>query len=227
MNRKVLGIFLLAILVAISISNAQVIDDNKYATVKAWIRIMGENGWGEWQELEDPPLEGFSLKIRQPIQIKIEVTPKQDSLIHIIASESGTVFNFDILSVTPFGDFKYGIYGVDRKNEDVRWENVSMGKPVGAIWTISPNSNWTGGTAGFNINYQVNKAPPNTGMVLKNNFFVIIYPYIENEQWTGPTYDNGNGGGGGGGRDGGIPGFEGIFVLAALSFIVMQKRKKK
>jgi len=231
MNKKLFVIFLLSILMATSMANAQIIDDNKYATARGWVRIMEENGWGEWQELKDPPLEHFSLKIGQPIQIKIEVTPKQDSLIHILEDEPTKVFNFDILSLAPFGDFKYNIYGVERKNEDVRWENVSEGKTVGAVWTISPNSNWAGGTAAFMVTYQVNKPPPHNDAVLTGNFFTIIYPYIENEQWQGKSFnaEKSNNNTNDGGNN--ITGFEIIgiivFIVAiGIAYIYFKRRRK-
>lgn len=224
---KLFGMFLLGFLLMANVANTQVVDDNEYVTVRAWIRIMQENGWGEWQEVKKPPIEDFSLKIGQPVQIKIEIMPKQDSWVETHISETGIGFNFDIKYISPYGNQNFIIRKIKRDNQSVYWINIKQSEIIGVIWTIAPNSNWVGGTAGITLHYIIKKAPPHADETLTGNFFTVIYPYIENEEWTGPTVDEDVEDNNSGGKILGFVGTDIVYAiaLAGMLFAIWRRRR--
>jgi len=191
--------------------------DNGDVDVQAWFTWMQDNGkWHDWVECTNwsnvkDVLGGdaLTLKIGQPVKCKFNIVPHIYCAVDFFIMETG-VTN------------AYNVSEGNKQEQTVSYSPVYPGTEIYYNWTLTPNGNWTG-TGPINLYWQVTDSNANE----VSGYIVFANPMIINEQWTGPTYDNGNGGGGGGGGDGGIPGFEGIFVLAALLFIAMQKRKKK
>lgn len=96
----------------------------------------------------------------------------------------------------------YEISGFKREKHVVDW-NTSKNERVAATWTLTPNWNWTRGTAGVELHYTIVKPPPNADETITSNWFTVIYPYIENAEWQGPSAGEGGEKGGEGGADSG------------------------
>jgi len=133
-------------------------EENEYGIVKAWFN--GENATVE-------TINGFQLKIGEPVDVKVELISKINGDISLKLKEPGTTQAFNVVN------------GPSKQDEWIDLE-IENGVAKTYIWTITPNGAWKNGNAPINIFVQFNK-----GMNNKKIQFTIANPYILDEQYTG------------------------------------------
>lgn len=113
-------------------------------------------------------VEGFSMKIGEPAEVKVEVISKIDGDVTLTLYEPGVTRAFKIIN-GPSDTDKW----IDTLNINSGWSKIYT-------WTVAPNGAWKNGNAPLNVIVQFNK-----GMKNKQIDFTIANPYILDEQYTG------------------------------------------
>ena len=115
-------------------------------------------------------VEGFSMKIGEPAEVKINVISKIDGDVTLTLYEPGVTRAFKIIN---------GPGDIDKWIDTL---NINAGWSKTYIWTVAPNGAWKNGNAPLNVIVQFNK-----GMKNKQIDFTIANPYILDEQYSGST----------------------------------------
>ena len=115
-------------------------------------------------------VEGFSMKIGEPAEVKINIISKIDGDVTLTLYEPGVTRAFKIINGP--GDIDKWI---DTFNINAGWSKTYT-------WTVAPNGAWKNGNAPLNVIVQFNK-----GMKNKQIDFTIVNPYILDEQYSGST----------------------------------------
>ncbi len=190
----------------VSYSNA---GECEYGTVQAWARTLNDDGsWGEWQNAT----VHANLKVHEPFQVKVKVTTKVDiPWLDIWLERAGTTKAYEVTEGPTNNIRGGGVHG-----NTVSLDNVSAGWSGNYEWILRPTGNWTEGMVVLNVGSSFSTMEDD-----KFVDFTIIAAYIENEEWQGespfdntPSDDSNNN----------TPGFEVIFVLIAISMILLLKR---
>ena len=155
MNVKLIFLFSTALLLNTNIAFAA---ENEYGIVNAWFN--GKNA----------TVEGFSMKISEPAEIKIEVISKINCDVLLTLREPGTTKAFDVVSGPSKLDGR-----IDNLKVDSGWSKTYT-------WVVTPNGAWKNGNAPINIVVEFYK-----GMNDKIIQFTIANPYILDEQYPDST----------------------------------------
>ena len=209
--------------------------ENRYFT------YMNEDGsWHEWIgcTLENETiLNTVNLKVGQPVKCKLKFFPYDQGSLVFYLYHPGTIIKYDVIEGSQFDEYiRFQI----RNNTDISPNEghilSKVNDTIEYVWILVPNENWTNGHAAINLCYSAGFF--NGDIVDENLGFA--YPYILNEEWTGPSYDeikdsdldtsNNNNEGNQEDIDNnnnGSPGFEFIAVFMVLFSLTIYSRYKK
>lgn len=154
MKFKLIFVFLALFLNSLAVSAAE----NEYGIVNAWFNE------------KNATVEGFSMKVGEPAEIKVEVISKINGNVYVEINEPGTTKSYNVVN----GPSKFDEY---INNYDV---NSTWSKTY--IWTIAPNGAWKNGNAPINLMVSFSKNGRQ-----KPIQFTIANPYILDEQYPGST----------------------------------------
>ncbi len=115
-------------------------------------------------------VEGFSMKIGEPAEVKVAVLSKIDGDVTLTLYEPGVTRAFKIIN---------GPSEIDKWIDTL---NINSGWSKTYTWTVAPNGAWKNGNAPLNVIVQFNK-----GMKNKQIDFTIANPYIIDEQYLGSS----------------------------------------
>ena len=138
------------------------------------ICTAGENEYGivkAWCDNQPATVEGVKLRINEPIEIKVEVTSKIDGFIDILLYEPGVTNAFSVVS------------GPSEISGWMTEDNVNPGWSKNYTWIISPNGDWTNGTAPVNI-LVCFYSDIDDHLKIQ---FTIAHAYILDEQYSGSS----------------------------------------
>lgn len=176
-----------------------------YGMVNAWVKLEGDTEWRE------APVEGATLKVHEPFEIKLKVTTKTDCHVDIEIYDPGVTKVYEVTK------------GPSKNGEAITHYGCPAGWTKMYEWTIRPTGEFTEGNA-----------PLNTGVWFAKNSVdmcsaegTLLHAYISPSEWQGS--DGGDGGNGGNGGGGGIPGFDGVALLSSLAIMIVLlhfKRKR-
>ncbi len=133
----------------------------------------GENEYGianAWFNEKNATVEGFSMKIGEPAEIKVEVISKINGNVYVELNEPGNTKSYNVVK----GPSKFDEY---INNYDV---NSSWSKTF--TWTVAPNGAWKNGNAPINLMVSFSKNGKQ-----KPIQFTIANPFILDEQYSGST----------------------------------------
>jgi len=179
------------------------------------ISTAGENEYGivkAWCDNQPATVEGLKLKINEPVEIKVEVTSKIDGFIDILFYEPGVTNAFSVVS------------GPSEIGEWMTEDNIKSGCLNNYTWVISPNGDWTNGTAPVNI---LVCFYTDIDDYLKIQF-TIAHAYILDEQYssfssshatTDPSSTNQS-------QSNRSPSFGIIAALLSVALVVMWRKRK-
>ena len=225
--------YILVMSILFPISSEATTYSGEWADVWFYFSWMEEDGsWHEWVEITDENesilYSNLYLKVGQPVKCKIKAITHIECVMSFTIYEPGVTKAFDVVEGNNHDETIR--YGVDEGGIPF-WLDTETKKEY--TWILQTNDNWTGGRAPLNGFCQVNDQYTTTDNLKIDLSFAN--PYIENEQWTGPSYtpDNNNGDGDSNGNgnnnnnDSSTPGFELAFVFIAFLAVVFSLRKKK
>ncbi len=153
MNLKIIFFISIALLLN---TNIAVAAENDYGIVNAWFNE------------KNATVEGFSMKIGEPAEIKVEIISKIDGDVLLTLREPGRTKAFDVVSGPSKLDGR-----IDNLKIDSGWSKTFT-------WVVIPNGAWKNGNAPINIVVEFYK-----GMNDKIIQFSIANPYILDEQYSG------------------------------------------
>jgi len=177
-----------------------------YGTFDAWYSKDGI----EWQ---NTTVDHAELKRGEPFYIKATITTKIDlpySSIEIweVGEDNPKESSFEMME------------GMKCFFDSVPLYNMPKGNASTYVWKmrVKSDTDWAGGTTPLSIRAQFNKNDDEDDDIS----FTAVNVYILDELWEGYTGDD-NGNDGSGTSD--TPGFELVIVLAAVSLLVLKRRK--
>ena len=132
--------------------------ENEYGIVNAWFNE------------KNATVEGFSMKIGEPAEIKIEVISKINGDVLLTLREPGATKAFNVVS---------GPSKLDGRIDNLK---IESGWSKTYTWIVTPNGAWKNGNAPINIVVEFYK-----GMNDKIIQFSIANPFILDEQYSGAT----------------------------------------
>jgi sarcinarray family protein len=148
-----LGLFIIVLLLSIQTSFAA---ENEYGIVNAWFNE------------KNATVEGFSMKIGEPAEIKVEVTSKINGNVYVELNEPGITKSYNVVN------------GPSKFDESIDNLKIESGWSKTFTWTVAPNGAWKNGNAPINIFVEFSKIKTD-----KKIQFTIANPYILDEQYSG------------------------------------------
>jgi len=196
--------------------------ENEYGSYEAWVKFEG----GDWQ---DVPVEDISLDIYEPFSVKAILTTKIECYVSLSLIGTGVTKKYEVVEGP--SEFEETLsYSGEKKPAD--WSETYE-------WKVRPNEEWAGGTSSCRMFVQFTKEIDVEGSEIvdydvKSDYVNLVHSYISNTIWEGYTEDtdsndgsdNGNSNNSEGGSNG-IPGFELVVALLALSVVLYFRRKTK
>ena len=150
-----LVLFIIILLLSMQTSFAA---ENEYGIVNAWFNE------------KNATVEGFSMKIGEPAEIKVEVTSKIDGNVYIELNEPGITKSYNVVN------------GPSKFDESIDNLKIESGWSKTFTWIVAPNGAWKNGNAPINIFVEFSKIKTD-----KKIQFTIANPYILDEQYSGST----------------------------------------
>lgn len=150
-----LVLFIIILFLSIQTSFAA---ENEYGIVNAWFN--GKNA----------TVEGFSMKIGEPAEIKVEVISKIDGNVYIELNEPGITKSYNVVN------------GLSKFDESIDNLKIESGWSKTFTWIVAPNGAWKNGNAPINIFVEFSKIKTD-----KKIQFTIANPYILDEQYSSST----------------------------------------
>jgi sarcinarray family protein len=150
-----LVLFIIILLLSMQTSFAA---ENEYGIVNAWFNE------------KNATVEGFSMKIGEPAEIKVEVTSKIDGNVYIELNEPGITKSYNVVN------------GPSKFDESIDNLKIESGWSKTFTWIVAPNGAWKNGNAPINIFVEFSKIKTD-----KKIQFTIANPYILDEQYPGST----------------------------------------
>ena len=132
--------------------------ENEYGIVNAWFNE------------KNATVEGFSMKIGEPAEIKVEVTSKIDGNVYIELNEPGITKSYNVVN------------GPSKFDESIDNLKIESGWSKTFTWTVAPNGAWKNGNAPINIFVEFSKIKTDEKIQ-----FTIANPYILDERYSGST----------------------------------------
>ncbi len=132
--------------------------ENEYGIVNAWFNE------------KNATVEGFSMKIGEPAEIKVEVTSKIDGNVYIELNEPGITKSYNVVN------------GPSKFDESIDNLKIESGWSKTFTWIVAPNGAWKNGNAPINIFVEFSKIKTD-----KKIQFTIANPYILDVQYSGST----------------------------------------
>lgn len=157
MNMKIAVLILTVLILNVHMASAK---ENEYGIVKAWFN--GQNA----------TVEGITLKVGEPAEIKVVVTSKVDGHVYLKLNRIGKTEAYEVIS----GPSKY--------NQWKDYENITKGWSNNITWIVAPTENWTGGNSAINILVQFYSKDEKNSKKIE---FSVANPYILNERYEGST----------------------------------------
>ncbi len=197
---------------------------DEYVDVQLFFTWMDEDGsWHQWVDVTSEYYTEKNLNVNQTIKCKIHIVPHIKSAVSFRINEPGTN-TFQVLEG-------------NQHDKSVVNTSVEPNTSIEYTWVLKTTNRWIGGRTPINIYWQVTLFEVNddgyaevTDTVSRTQTFAN--PYIENEEWTGPSYISGDDD-----DDTGIintnennntstPGFESIFLFLAVICIFFIRKYK-
>jgi len=177
-----------------------------YGTVNGWVKLEGDTEWRE------APVEGVTLKVHEPFEVKLEIITKFESLLDLKLYDPGITKAYEVIK------------GPSKNDEWIyAGEWLSPGEKKTYEWSVRPTGDFKEGTAPWNVFVQFTKTMSDYDTIDKT----ILHAYISPSEWQGSDGGAGDNGGTGDDGGGGIPGFESALLLISfLLFIGIIKRKR-
>ncbi|MDD5617128.1 MAG: sarcinarray family MAST domain-containing protein [Candidatus Methanoperedens sp.] len=150
-----LVLFVIVLLLSIQNSFAA---ENEYGIVNAWFNE------------KNATVEGFSMKIGESAEIKVEVTSKIDGNVYVELNEPGITKSYNVVN------------GPSKFDESIDNLKIESGWSKTFTWIVAPNGAWKNGNAPINIFVEFSKIKTD-----KKIQFTIANPYILDEQYPGST----------------------------------------
>jgi sarcinarray family protein len=173
-----------------------------------------ENDFGivnAWYNGHEATVKNIQLKVGEPAEIRVSVHSKIDCHVFVELTNPLKTVPYDIVS------------GPSELDKTIDNYDVKSGWSENYTWVITPNAEWTSGTAPINIFVQFSKSYDDDRIVE----FTIANPYILDEHYSGPaptptaipsSTDQPS--------SKGSPGFGALAALAGTALVVMWRRRR-
>ena len=171
-----------------------------------------ENDFGivnAWYNGQEATVKNVSLKIGEPVEIKVYVQSKVDCHVFIKLINPLVTVPYDIESGPSEFDKFIDVY------------DVEAGWSKNYTWIIKPNEEWTNGNAPINIYIQFSDQGDD-----RREKFTIVNPIILDEHYSGPapTRTTTDPSSTNQSPSQGSPGFEVVGALLGIALAVMARR---